>query len=163
MLIKRIFTFDINFSYFHHSICFTFFQNNITAGEANKRFGDMVAINKNDIIVVGCEYGKNVYMFKRNSNSGLWDLSDQVIGKGYYPKLTENLLAIAPDNKKRIAVYKVDALGGIHKPAIYNFTVDKSSLNPYEYFSISISIYFHQRGTELDFKLGRKNSHRREK
>ena len=67
----------------------------------------MVAINKNDIIVVGCEWGDNVYMFKRNSNSGLWDLSDQIDGQGYYPKLTDNLLAMARDSLKRIAVYKV--------------------------------------------------------
>ena len=94
-----------------------------------------MAINKNDIIVVGCKYGKNVYMFKRNSNSGLWDLSDQVDGQGYFPKLTDNLLAMARGSKRRIAVYKVDE--GIHTPAIFNFTVDKNSLNAYEYFSIS--------------------------
>ena len=42
----------------------------------------MVSINKDDIIIVGCQYGDNVYMFARNKNFGLWDLIDQVDGKG---------------------------------------------------------------------------------
>ena len=121
---------------------FSFFQNNITAGEASKDFGDTVAINKNDIILVGCKSSDNVYIFKRNSNSGLWDLSDLVTGKGAFPKMTDNLLAMARDNRKVIAVYKVDAIGGIHTPAIHNFTVDKSSLNMYEHFQFQFQFIF---------------------
>ena len=68
--------------YFHNCICFHFFQNNISEGKAYKKFGDMVSINKDDIIIVGSQYGDNVYMFARNKNSGLWDLIDQVDGKG---------------------------------------------------------------------------------
>ena len=90
-------------------------------------------------------------MFKRNSNSGLWDLSDQVTGKGVFPKLTEELLTIVADHRtlknlnlkprKLIAVYKVDAIGGIHTPAIYNLTVDKSSLNMYENFNFNFNLF----------------------
>ena len=49
----------------------------ITAGAKRGYFGGDVAINKDDIIVVGS--GKNfVYMFVRSSTSGKWDLIDQM-------------------------------------------------------------------------------------